>query len=68
MPFRDIAAARAYASQQARTLNHAMGVERASEYGREVYRVAMIPTRPDQRFGWETRCEVVLPTDPTWRA
>ena len=67
MTFQDIAAARAYASQQARVLTHAMGVERASEYGRTVYRVAMIPNRPEQRYGWELRCEVVLPTDPVWR-
>lgn len=38
-----------------------MGLEKAKEYGRTVYRVSMIPKRPDQRFGWELRCEVVEP-------
>ena len=64
--FKTIQAARAYASKQARTLNHAMGVERANEYGRTVYRVSMIPNKPEQRFGWEMRCEPVLPGDPVW--
>lgn len=64
--FKTITAARAYASRYSRQLNHAVGVEAAMEYGRRVYRVGLIPDRPEQRFDWEMRCEVVLPTDPLW--
>lgn len=58
--------ARHEAGELARRLNHAVGVERASEYGRTVYLVKLIPNDPSQRFGWEMRCEPVLPTDPQW--
>lgn len=64
--FSTISAARAYASRHARQLNHAVGIEAAREFGRTVYRVGLIPNSPAQRFGWETRCEPILPTDPLW--
>jgi hypothetical protein len=54
-------AARAQAQSEANRFNRPMGIERAREFGREVFRVKMIPKNPAQRFGWETRCEVVEP-------
>ncbi len=62
-PFATWEAAHTAAVQDARQFNRPMGLERANEYGRTVYRVKMIPKDPGQRFGWEQRCEVVNPTD-----
>ena len=58
--------ARHYASQQARQYNHVYGIEAMREYGKQILSVKMIPNDPNQRFGWEARCEPVLPTDPAW--
>ena len=52
------------ARQYAVELGHAVGLEAANEYGRKVFRIALIPNDPNKRFGWEAWCEVVLPTDP----
>lgn len=53
--------ARGVAELDATILCRPMGLEKAIEYGREVFRVKMIPKDPKRRFGWETRCEVVEP-------
>jgi hypothetical protein len=37
------------------------GIEKTRHYGKEVFRVFMLP-RPENRYGFETRCEVVRPT------
>ncbi len=59
-------AARARAEDAARTYNRPMGLERATEYGKTVYRVKMIPADPNKRQGWELSCEVVdVPQAPT---
>ena len=63
-PAHDYGQAYEGARQYAVELNHAVGLEVANEYGRKVLRMALIPNDPNRRFGWEARCEVVLPTDP----
>lgn len=50
------------AQEDANKFNRPMGIEKADEYGRQVFRVQMIPKDPNQRFGWETRVQVVEPT------
>lgn len=62
--FRDYHEAYEAARLDAVQFNRPMGLEAAREYGKIVYRVKMIPINPAQRCGWETCCEVVLPTDP----
>ena len=47
------------ARKDAATYHRPMGLERATEYGRIVFRVNMVPKQPNQRFGWETRCQIV---------
>lgn len=51
------------AVRQARVYNREMGIEKANEYGRTVFRVKMLP-KAENRQGWELRCEVVRPGDP----
>ena len=41
------------AQSDANRYNRPMGIEKAREYGHEVFRVKMIPIDPLQRFGWE---------------
>lgn len=53
----------AEARRQARQLRRPMGLEAQREYGRLVYAVKMIPIRIEDRYGWETRCQVVEPTE-----
>ena len=50
------------AVEQATRYQREMGLEKATEYDRTVYRVKMLP-KADCRFGWELRCEVVRPGD-----
>jgi hypothetical protein len=52
------------AVDDANMYNRPMGLEVAKEYGRRVWRVKMIPKLASQRFGWETRCQVVEPGEP----
>ena len=59
-------AARHYASTQSKQYNQSYGIEKMREYGRRILSVKMIPNDPAKRFGWETRCEPVNPTDPAW--
>ncbi len=40
-----------------------VGIEACKEYGRKVLRVKLLP-KPENRYGWELRCEVVRPSDP----
>lgn len=55
--------ARTAAVQLARQLGHDVGIERMKEFGRDGYNVFSLP-KPQFRFGFELRCEVVTPTDP----
>ncbi len=61
--FNDWHYAREHAQAWANRLKRPMGVEKAKEYGRTVYRVAMLPIKASDRFGWEARCEVVEPEE-----
>lgn len=51
--------ARQQAQADANRYHRPMGIERAREFGREVFYVRMIPVDPAKRFGWETRVEVI---------
>ena len=58
---RDYHEAHAAAQADAQRFDRPMGLEKANEYGRTVYRVKMLPKDPAKRFGWECWCEVVEP-------
>ena len=62
-PAADYAGAFNHAAMAARRFGHDHGIEAATEYGRKVLRVKMLPT-PQNRYGWELRCEVVTPDAP----
>lgn len=57
--FTEYVEAAAEARHQAKFYHRPMGLEKAVEYGKTVYRVKMVPIDPSKRFGWETRCEIV---------
>jgi hypothetical protein len=59
-PYTDYRRARREAQADANRFGRDMGIEKATEYGKTVYRVKFLP-RADRRFGWELRCEVVTP-------
>lgn len=59
--FSDYHQAYQVAQAEANKYTRPMAIERATEYGRQVYRVKWIPIDPRQRFGWELRAEVVQP-------
>ncbi len=52
--------ARRYAQERANSLGLPFGIEAANEYGRKGHTVKLLP-RPENRQGWEMRCEVVDP-------
>lgn len=52
--------ARRYAQKRANSLGLSFGIEAANEFGRRGHTVKMLP-RPDNRQGFELRCEVVDP-------
>lgn len=54
--------ARDYAEQQAREVGVAYGIEKPTPYAG--WTVKMLP-RPENRSGWELRCEAVEPSDTT---
>jgi len=60
MTHRSYEAAHAAALALARDLDRPVGLAKA---GRG-YSVRPLPLLPSNRFGWETRCEVVEPGDP----
>lgn len=47
----------------ARLLKRETGILKAHEYGKTVFNVYQLP-KPEHRFGFELRCEIVRPTDP----
>lgn len=47
----------------ARWLDHDVGIWREKEFGKDGYNVRSLP-RPENRYGYELRCEVVSPSDP----
>ncbi len=48
---------------KARRLNIDVGIEKVKPFGRTAYAVRLLP-RPENRCGWELRCEVVTPSSP----
>lgn len=61
--FTDWKQAHGAAVDLARLLKRETGIEKAKEFGKEVFRVHSLP-KPENRFGFELRCEIVRPTDP----
>lgn len=61
--FSDWKAAHTAAQADANRLGLSLGIEKAKEYGKTVFRVSILP-KPENRYGWETRCEVVDPDLP----
>lgn len=57
----DYHTAREHAQRDANEFGRPMGLERAREFNREMYRVKFVPVDPAKRFGWELRCEIVEP-------
>ena len=56
--FRDYHYARNCAEALAARVSAEVGIERAKEYGDTVYRLHILP-KPENRQGYELRCEVV---------
>lgn len=59
----DWKAAHTAAAQLARLLGRETGIEKAVEFGKTVYLVHSLP-KPQNRCGFELRCETVRPSDP----
>jgi hypothetical protein len=55
-----------HAIQTARDLGgrFEIGVEKFSEYGRPGFRAGFILPKPENRFGFELRCESIKASDP----
>ena len=66
MSFTDYLEAHNYAVNMARKLNMCYGIEKMNQFGKQVYSVKMVPTNPNKRFGWETRCEIITPESPIY--
>lgn len=64
-PESDYLAAKHYAIMQARAglPGYEQGIEKFSEYGRKGWRVFSLP-KPENRQGFELRCETVRASDP----
>lgn len=60
--FSDYKEARRDAQRQANVYRRDVGIEAATEYGRRVYRLHLLP-KPSHRQGFELRVEVVSPED-----
>ena len=56
-------AAHTAAVELARLLQRETGIEKAKEFGKEVFRVHSLP-KPENRCGFELRVEIVRPSDP----
>ncbi len=61
--FTDWKAAHTAAVLLARQLGREIGILRQKEFGKDGYNVYHLP-KPENRFGFELRCEVVKPSDP----
>ena len=61
--FRDWKEAHTHAVKLARQLGREVGILKAKEYNKTVFQVLHLP-RPENRYGFELRCELVSPDDP----
>ena len=61
--FTDWKNAHTAAVELARLLKRETGIEKTTEFGKIVYRVHSLP-KPENRYGFELRCEIVGPSDP----
>lgn len=62
--YRDYHNAHAAALELSRNTGRPVGLEATKVYGKHGFCIALIPTLPRNRFGWETRCEVVEAAPP----
>jgi len=53
-----------HAAKRATELQMDVGIEKIREFGKTVFSAKLLP-RPENRTGWELRCEVVRPGTPT---
>lgn len=51
------------AQEMANQSGHDVGIEKRNEFGATVYSASYLP-KPENRCGWELRCEVVQPDTP----
>ena len=61
--YNDWKAAHTAAVELARSLGREVGLYKTTEYGKTVYQVINLP-KPENRQGFELRCEIVRPDDP----
>lgn len=61
--FKDWKDAHGAAVDLARLLKRETGIEKANEFGKTVFRVHSLP-KPENRCGFELRCEIIQPEDP----
>jgi hypothetical protein len=61
--FKDWKEAHTAAVMLARQLNKEVGILKAKEYSSTVFQVMSLP-KPENRYGFELRCELVNPSDP----
>ena len=66
MFFTDYIEAHNYAVTKSRQLQMCYGIEKMKQFTKHGYSVKMIPTDPNKRFGWESRCEVITPESPLY--
>src|ERR1700730_13490339 len=59
--------AHSYALELAKTLGRETGIEKAKEFGRHGFNVHHLPN-PENRSGFELKCEIVRPMDPRGEA
>jgi hypothetical protein len=55
--------AHTYAVKLSRQLGREVGIEKMKQFGKEVHLVHHLP-KPQNRYGFELRCEIVAPSDP----
>lgn len=65
-PASEYKAAHRYAVEVARSINGRceIGIEKFSEYGKPGFRAGFLLPKPQNRSGFELRCEVVTAADP----
>lgn len=61
--FTDWKEAHTEAIKLARRLGKEVGIEKTKEFGKEIFLIKHLP-KPENRYGWELRCEIVKPSDP----
>jgi len=66
MFFTDYIEAHNYAVENAKKYNQCYGIEKMNQFGKNGFSVKMVSNNPNNRTGWEIRCEIVTPDSPTY--